>query len=85
MKLTLLKTISDSLQGLQKISIPLKVKMIFDPLFCGPRADLYINNWTFVVMREVQGEKPRRYGGGVNYETVACGGGYNQLVRMYYF
>lgn len=80
LKSTCFKEIEGLLTLLQKISVPPKVKIVFDPLFNGPRPDLYSNDICFVVLRETQGEKPRRYGGGVNYEAVACGGRYNQLV-----
>ena len=62
------------LKYLQKLSIPSKVKIVFDPLLSGPRPELYENDFLFVISRET-GKR------GV-IETLSCGGRYNQLVRL---
>lgn len=68
-----LDELSQLLKYLQKLSIPSKVKVIFDPFLTGPRPDLFVNDLVFVIMKETG----RRNG---TSDIFSYGGRYNQLV-----
>ena len=74
----LLEEFSDLMTAVQRISIPAKTRVVFDPLMSGPRSDLYKDDFCFVLLKE-NTERGKRYGGG--YEIIGCGGRYNLLVR----
>lgn len=71
----LLSYLSELLSTIQKISIPAKTRIVFDPLMSGPRSDLYKDDFCFLLLRE----NLKKYAG---HELIGCGGRYNLLVTI---